>query len=61
MFRVFKWNFVDENFLPTVKFFYPDPNLKISTPQGGKINTALKAGERYSLKQVRFETGVMGG
>ena len=25
------------------EFSLPDPNLKISTPQGGKINTALKA------------------
>ena len=33
---------VDENFLPS-EIFLPDPNLKIYTPQGGKINTALKA------------------
>ena len=43
MFRVFNGILVDEIFLFHSEIFLPDPNLKISTPQGGKINTALKA------------------
>ena len=42
MFRVFKGILVDEIFLSHSEIFLPDPNLKIYTPQGGKINTALK-------------------
>ena len=50
MFRIFNGILIDEIFLSHSEIFLLDPNIKISTPQRGKINTSLKAGERLEIQ-----------